>query len=212
MSYSHRFLKFALNHGALQFGRFKLKSGRVSPYFFNAGMLHSGVALRQLGMFYAQTIYAAGIEFDGIFGLAYKGIPIATATVIYLEQKFNVNICLSVHRKEVKDHGEGGCILGAPLNGQLVVVDDVITAGTAARGALSLIKQAGAQAVAIVTAFDRQERGAGQQSAVHEIEEIYCLRVISIANVTDLIRFIRDDPQYAAQLDVLREYRSQYAA
>ena len=212
MSRAHRFLQLALDCGALQFGRFRLKSGRLSPYFFNASALHTGRALYQTGMFYAQAVSVAGIGFDGILGLAYKGIPIAVAMAMCLERSFGMNVRFSANRKHLKDHGEGGHIVGAPLHGRLVLVDDVITAGTAVHEAMRFMAPADAHAVAIVVAFDRAEKSARGLSTPQEIEARYGLRVVSIANANDLIEQIKDDPQYAEHMHALHRYRAQYAA
>ncbi len=208
--FSHAFLQFALDHEALRFGAFTLKSGRSSPYFFNAGSFHTGEALAAIGGFYADAILDAGIEFDVLFGPAYKGIPLAAATAIALSQRTGDPIPWVFNRKEAKDHGEGGNLVGAPLKGRVLIVDDVITAGTAIRESLGLIEQAGAEAVGVCVMMDRQERGRGALSAIQEIEQHYGLRVASIARLADLISFCGESPELADARAKMDAYRAEY--
>src|SRR5579862_3063760 len=185
--YQLAFIDLALKCRALRFGRFMLKSGRESPYFFNAACFSDGESLGVLGQCYAGAIVAAGIGFDMLFGPAYKGIPLATATAIALHEKFGRRVAFTFNRKEVKDHGEGGSLSGAPLRGRVLIVDDVITAGTAVRESLDLIRAAGAQAVGVALALDRQERGTGALTAVQEVEQAHGLKCVSIVTLAELI-------------------------
>lgn len=213
--YQLRFIDLALSRDALRFGNFKLKSGRESPYFFNAGLFSDGEAAAVLGQCYAAAILRSGIEFDMIFGPAYKGIPLATALVIALATHHGRNVSYAFNRKEAKDHGEGGTVVGSPLRGRVLVVDDVITAGTAVRESLEIIRNAGAQPVAVALALDRQERGQGNSSAVQEIESQHGLRCVSVVTLADLIETLANpaDGQArisAEQLTSLRDYRERY--
>ena len=180
--YQKDFVDFTLETGVLKFGEFTLKSGRVSPYFFNAGLFNTGSHLSELGKFYAQAIEASGLIFDVLFGPAYKGIPLAAAASIALNDSFNKNIPYSFNRKEVKDHGEGGSIVGHPLEGDILVIDDVITAGTAIREAQDIISSNGAITKGVIVALDRQEKGNSELSAIQEVEQIFGVPVISIIN------------------------------
>ena len=184
-------MRFAIECGVLKFGEFTLKSGRSSPYFFNAGLFNDGHALYRLGQFYAQALVASGINFDMLFGPAYKGIPLVTATAIALANDHDRNVPWGFNRKEAKGHGEGGIMIGAPLCGRVVIVDDVITAGTAIAETVPLIRAQGAQPVGVLIALDRQERGRGRQSAVQEVADEYGLAVQSIAALDDLIQYLR---------------------
>ena len=185
--YQRQFLDLALARQALRFGEFTLKSGRVSPYFFNAGLFSDGVSIATLGACYAGALVQSGLQFDMLFGPAYKGIPLVTATAIALAQHHQRNVPWAFNRKEAKDHGESGLVVGSPLAGRVAIVDDVITAGTAIRESIELILQAGAQPVAIVLALDRQERGQAERSAVQELTALYGLRCITILTLTELI-------------------------
>ena len=180
-------MDFTLETGVLKFGEFTLKSGRVSPYFFNAGLFNTGSHLSELGKFYAQAIEASGLMFDVLFGPAYKGIPLAAAASIALNDSFNKNIPYSFNRKEVKDHGEGGSIVGHPLEGDILVIDDVITAGTAIREAQDIISSNGAITKGVIVALDRQEKGNSELSAIQEVEQIFGVSVISIINLSHII-------------------------
>jgi orotate phosphoribosyltransferase len=213
--YQLRFIDLALSRDALRFGNFKLKSGRESPYFFNAGLFSDGDAAAVLGQSYAAAILRSGVEFDMIFGPAYKGIPLATAVVIALSTLHGRNVPYAFNRKEAKDHGEGGVVVGSPLRGRVLVVDDVITAGTAIRESLEIIRNAGAQPVGVALALDRQERGQGQLSAVQEIESQQGLSCVSVVTLAELIETLSNPPDgqariSAEQLTSLRDYRQRY--
>lgn len=213
--YQLRFIDLALSRDALRFGNFKLKSGRESPYFFNAGLFSDGEAAAVLGQCYAAAILRSGVEFDMIFGPAYKGIPLATALAIALSTQHGRNVAYAFNRKEAKDHGEGGTVVGSPLRGRVMVVDDVITAGTAVRESLEIIRNAGAQPVAVALALDRQERGQGNCSAVQEIESQHGLSCVSVVTLADLIETLANPPDgqariSAEQLTSLRDYRQRY--
>lgn len=210
MNYKTQFLEFALEYGVLKFGEFTLKSGRISPYFFNAGLFNRGGALARLGKFYARAIEDAGIEFDMLFGPAYKGIPLASACAISLAQSYSRDVSYAFNRKELKSHGEGGNIVGAPLSGRILIVDDVITAGTAIREAVDIIHAQGARAVAVAIALDRQERGQGERSAIQEVEQEMGLEVISIAKLEDLIEMVRQSKALRDHLEAINAYRHKY--
>jgi len=185
--YQRTFIDLALSRQALRFGNFKLKSGRESPYFFNAGLFNDGEAIAVLGQCYAAALARSGLEFDMLFGPAYKGIPLATTTAVALAEHHHRNVPWAFNRKEAKDHGEGGNIVGSPLKGRVVIVDDVITAGTAIRESVEIIRAAGAEPVGVALALDRQERGQGAQSAVQEVSAQFGLRCVSILTLADLI-------------------------
>ncbi len=209
------FIELALKRDALRFGRFTLKSGRESPYFFNAGLFSDGESAAVLGRCYGAAIVASGLAFDMLFGPAYKGIPLATATAIALSTGHGVAVPYAFNRKEPKEHGEGGRIIGAPLQGRVLIVDDVITAGTAVRESIELIRAAGAQPVGVALALDRQERGAGELSAVQEVERAHGVRCVSIVTLGDLIEALARPRQGLArisddQLTALRAYRERY--
>lgn len=206
---SQEFIAFACELGVLGFGEFKTKAGRLSPYFFNAGAFNDGAALARLCDFYAQRILASGIAFDVLFGPAYKGIPLAAGTAISLA-RLGRNTPYAYNRKEAKDHGEGGVLVGAPLKGRVLIIDDVISAGTSVRESVEIIRQAGATPAAVVIALDRQERGEGALSAVQEVEQTYGLPVISIARLNNLIDYLSDQPVLAHNLDTVRDYRLRY--
>ena len=203
------FIDLCLELGVLRFGEFKLKSGRISPYFFNAGLFNSGHALAQLSRFYAAAIQQAGIECDVLFGPAYKGIPLVTTTAVALADQHGRNLPWAFNRKEAKDHGEGGSIVGGSLRGRVLIVDDVMTAGTAIRESVDLIKAHGATPIGVVIALDRQERGQGERSAVQEVEQELGLPVTSILKLADLIDHLRAAGD-AAQLAAVQRYRSEY--
>lgn len=213
--YQLTFIELALARDALRFGRFTLKSGRESPYFFNAGLFSDGEAAAVLGRCYAAALVASGVEFDMLFGPAYKGIPLVTATAVALADRHGRSVPFAFNRKEAKDHGEGGNIVGSPLRGRVVIVDDVITAGTAVRESVELIRAAGAQPVAVALALDRQERGQGALSAVQEVESAYGLRCVSIITLADLIEALSRPADgrsrvSAEQLTSLRAYRDRF--
>lgn len=206
---SSSFIDLCLELGVLRFGEFKLKSGRISPYFFNAGLFNSGRALAELGRFYARAIQEAQLEFDVLFGPAYKGIPLVSTTAVALADQHQRNVPWCFNRKEAKDHGEGGNIVGAPLRGRTLIIDDVITAGTAIREAVDIIRAAGGQPMGVVLALDRQERGQTEKSAVQEVEQGLGLPVTSILKLPDLIAHMQSagDQQ---QVDALERYRNEY--
>jgi orotate phosphoribosyltransferase len=203
--YQQDFLALALEHQALRFGEFTLKSGRVSPYFFNAGLFNDGAALARLGRCYAAALVRSGLAFDMLFGPAYKGIPLVSACAIAFAEHAGRSLPWAFNRKEAKAHGEAGMIVGSPLKGRVVIVDDVITAGTAIRESIDLIRAAGAEPVGVVLALDRQERGQGERSAVQEVESQYGLRCVSILSLGRGVRGFEP-----AQLASLRAYRAQY--
>jgi orotate phosphoribosyltransferase len=208
--YQREFIQLAMSQGVLRFGQFTLKSGRVSPYFFNSGLFNTGDSLRRLGEFYAQAIEHAGIGYDMLFGPAYKGIPLVVATAIALAAHHGRDVPYCFNRKEAKDHGEGGSIVGAPLKGRVLMVDDVITAGTSVRESVDLIRAAGATPCAVIIALDRRERGAGEQSAVQEVQNRYGIPVISLASLDDLIEYLVEKPDQQLLLESLHTYRLQY--
>jgi orotate phosphoribosyltransferase len=210
MHFKKQFLEFALEQGVLKFGQFTLKSGRISPYFFNAGLFNRGAALARLGRFYAQAIHESGLAFDLLFGPAYKGIPLVTATAIALAEHFNRNVPYAFNRKEQKTYGEGGWVVGAPLTDRVMIIDDVITAGTAVTEAVSLIRAEGAQPVAVTISLDRQERGQGSESAIQEVERNFNLKVISIATLDELLEFVSGHAEYSVYLDAIQTYRKAY--
>jgi orotate phosphoribosyltransferase len=206
---SASFIDLCLRLGVLRFGEFKLKSGRLSPYFFNAGSFNTGGGLAELGRYYAEAIHKTAWPFDVLFGPAYKGIPLVAAASIALADRYNRDAPWAFNRKEAKDHGEGGTIVGTPLRGRVLIIDDVITAGTAIREAIDIITAAGAQPVGVVLALDRQERGTGQLSAVQEVEQTLHLPVTSILKLADLIEYLERSGN-ASQLAATRAYRAQY--
>jgi len=208
--YKKEFLEFAIQADVLRFGEFTLKSGRTSPYFFNAGLFNTGQHLARLGRFYAQAIIDSGTRFDVLFGPAYKGIPLAAATSIALADHHNLNLPYCFNRKETKAHGEGGNLVGAPLQGDILIIDDVITAGTAIRESLAIIDKAGARATGVVIALDRQERGQGERSAIQEVEQNLGLKVTSIIKLEELQEFLTDKPDFRASLQAINSYREQY--
>lgn len=203
------FIDLCLRQGVLRFGEFKLKSGRVSPYFFNAGLFNDGLALAELGRGYADAIQRTGWQFDMLFGPAYKGIALVTATAMALAQEHGRNLPWAFNRKEAKDHGEGGNIVGAALRGRVLIVDDVITAGTAIREAIDIIQAAGATPAGVVLTMDRQERGQGELSAVQEVQQTLGLPVTSILRLDDLIEHLRSSGN-PSQLAALQAYRASY--
>ena len=207
--YQKDFVDFTLETGVLKFGEFTLKSGRISPYFFNAGLFNKGSHLSELGKFYAQAIEASALKFDVLFGPAYKGIPLAAATSIALNDSFNHNVPYSFNRKEAKDHGEGGSIVGHPLEGDILIIDDVITAGTAIREAQDIIQNCGANAKGVIVALDRQEKGKSELSAIQEVEQIFGITILSIINLSHIIDYLKtsDDSKILAKIE---SYRSLY--
>ena len=206
---SQDFIRFAIEKKVLRFGEFKTKAGRLSPYFFNAGLFYDGASLKQLAQFYAKAIAAAGVGFDMLFGPAYKGIPLVAAVAIALADAGR-NVRYSFNRKEEKDHGEGGSVIGAPLAGKVLIVDDVISAGTSVRESVNLIRASGAVLCGVAIALDRMERGSGNMSAVQEVGESYNVPVISIATLDDLVRYLESDPRHAQDLVAVGRYRKLY--
>src|SRR5574344_1541446 len=209
-AYQREFIEFALSKQVLKFGEFTLKSGRKSPYFFNAGLFNSGRDLAKLGRFYAAALVDAGISYDVLFGPAYKGIPIASATAVQLAEVHDQDVPWCFNRKEAKDHGEGGNLVGSPLQGRIMLVDDVITAGTAIRESMDIIKANGAELAGVLIALDRQEKGKGELSAIQEVERDYQAQVIAIITLGDLIRYLEEKPEMADALAQVRDYRAQY--
>ena len=209
-NYKREFIQFALSRNVLRFGEFKLKSGRVSPYFFNAGLFNTGADLARLGEFYAAAIQASGLEYDVIFGPAYKGIPIGTTVSVALFNQFGLDKPVCFNRKEAKDHGEGGNLIGSPLQGNVLLVDDVITAGTAIREAMDIIAVNSATLSAVVIALNRKERGKGDLSAIQEVERDYQCNVLSIVDLDDLMQFIENDSQYSQYLPTMKAYRDEF--
>ncbi|MCW8902742.1 orotate phosphoribosyltransferase [Sedimenticola sp.] len=209
-SYQRDFLDFALDVGVLRFGEFTLKSGRISPYFFNAGLFNSGASLARLGKFYAQAIVNSGIRFDVLYGPAYKGIPLAAVTAAALYDHHNIDIPYAFNRKEAKDHGEGGSIVGHPLEGRIMIIDDVITAGTAIRESMDIINAQGATPAGVVIALDRQERGTGECSAIQEVEKDYRMPVAAIVRLEHLVEYLAEKPDAEGSLQQIRAYRDQY--
>jgi orotate phosphoribosyltransferase len=209
-AFKREFLDLALELGALRFGEFTLKSGRNSPYFFNAGLFSSGYAAAKLGRYYASAIAHSEVEFDMLFGPAYKGIPLVTLAAAALAEHHDVDVPYAFNRKESKGHGEGGSIVGAPLAGRVVIVDDVITAGTAVREAHQIITAAGAEVAGLVISLDRQEVGRDSRSAVQELEQTLGIRVISIMKLENLIDMLEESDEYGEFLEPVLEYRKRY--
>jgi len=207
--FRQEFIRFAIAQQAVRFGQFKTKAGRLSPYFFNSGLFSDGGSLYRLAQFYAKAILASGIAFDMLFGPAYKGIPLVSATAVTLAQSGR-SLPFAFNRKEAKDHGEGGNIIGAALAGRVLIIDDAISAGTAVRESLDIIRAAGAAPCGVVVALDRMERGTGKLSAMQEVQEAYKIPVISVATLDDLVAYLKTDPARAADLDAVGRYRDQY--
>ncbi|KGD79679.1 orotate phosphoribosyltransferase [Tatumella morbirosei] len=208
--WQRQFIEFALNKQVLKFGEFTLKSGRQSPYFFNAGLFNTGRDLALLGRFYAQALTDSAIDFDLLFGPAYKGIPIATTTAVALADHHDRDVPYCFNRKEAKDHGEGGLLVGSPLQGRIMLVDDVITAGTAIRESMEIIAANKATLAGVLISLDRQERGRGELSAIQEVERDYQCKVISIITLKDLISYLEEKPEMANHLASVRAYQQQY--
>lgn len=208
--YQQEFIEFALQREVLRFGEFTLKSGRISPYFFNAGLFNSGKALARLGRYYAQTIVDSGVQFDVLFGPAYKGIPLAAATAVALAEQHDIDVPYAFNRKEAKAHGEGGNIVGAPLQGKVLIIDDVITAGTAIGEAMDIIEANGASPAGVVIALDRQEKGKGELSAIQEVENNYGIPVHSIIQLELLIEYLSKQTGMEDKLEAVKAYRAQY--
>lgn len=208
--YQRDFIEFALDKGVLRFGEFKLKSGRISPYFFNAGLFNTGSALAKLGKFYAAAIDQSGLDFDLMLGPAYKGIPLVSTTVVALAESFSKDVPYLFNRKEPKTHGEGGSLVGAQLKGRVLIIDDVITAGTAIREVMSLIEQHNAKPAGVVIALDRQEKGQGEISAIQEVEQDYGIPVLSIITLADLLLYLNETGKSTDLISQIERYREMY--
>ncbi|MBK7952809.1 MAG: orotate phosphoribosyltransferase [Candidatus Accumulibacter sp.] len=209
MDFRQEFIEFAIAQDVLRFGNFRTKAGRLSPYFFNAGLFNNGAALGRLAEFYAKAISASGIVVDGLFGPAYKGIPLVAVIAVALARSGR-NLPFSFNRKEAKDHGEGGSIVGAPLAGRVLIIDDVITAGTSVRESVDLIRAAGASPCGVVIALDRMERGSGELSAVQEVEQNYGIPVLAVANLDDLMSFLHQRDDFRQNEAAVARYRQEY--
>jgi len=209
LPYQKNFIEFSIRRDVLRFGSFTLKSGRTSPYFFNAGLFSTGEDLLELSRAYAGALLNSGIDFDVLFGPAYKGIPLAAATATTLANQGH-NIPWSFNRKEAKDHGEGGNIVGAPLEGRILIIDDVITAGTAIRESIDLIRSAGAEPAGVLVALDRQERGTGELSAVQEVAADFGIPVFSIIRLDQILSYIQENPEFVSYAEAVSAYRNQY--
>ncbi|HZN25428.1 MAG TPA: orotate phosphoribosyltransferase [Burkholderiales bacterium] len=207
--FRQEFIRFAVEQKVLCFGEFKTKAGRISPYFFNAGLFHHGVALKKLAQFYAKAIRASDVRYDMLFGPAYKGIPLVAAVAIALADEGR-DVAYAFNRKEAKDHGEGGSVIGAPLEGRVLIVDDVISAGTSVRESVELIDASGAALAGVVIALDRLEKGTGDLSAVQEVRQTHGIAVISIATLDDLVGYLASDPALARDLEAVQRYRDRY--
>ncbi|NMP16107.1 orotate phosphoribosyltransferase [Thalassotalea sp. Y01] len=208
--YQREFIEFALEKQVLRFGEFTLKSGRTSPYFFNAGLFNTGRDLARLGRFYAAALVDSGIDYDLLFGPAYKGIPIATTTAVALADHHDADVPYCFNRKEAKTHGEGGNLVGSALEGKVMLVDDVITAGTAIRESMEIIKANGAELSGVLIALDRQEKGQGELSAIQEVERDFGTKVISIVSLNDVISYLTENGDMAEHLDAVKAYRAEY--
>jgi orotate phosphoribosyltransferase len=208
--YQKEFIEFALEKEVLKFGEFTLKSGRISPYFFNAGLFNTGRDLARLGRFYAAALVDSGIDYDLLFGPAYKGIPIATTTAVALADSYGLDLPYCFNRKEAKDHGEGGSLVGSTLQGKVMLVDDVITAGTAIRESMDIIQAHNAALAGVLIALDRQEKGKAELSAIQEVERDYNAKVISIVQLSDLVTYLEGKPEMKTHLESVTAYREQY--
>ena len=208
--YQRDFIRFAIEYQVLQFGEFTLKSGRVSPYFFNAGLFNTGKALASLGRYYAEALTDAGVEYSVLFGPAYKGIPLASSAAVALADHHNRDVPWCFNRKEAKDHGEGGNLVGSPLQGKIAIIDDVITAGTAIRESMELIDRSGASPACVLIALDRQEKGKGELSAIQEVERDYNIPVVSIVSLAQVMEYIREDDRLNQYAQAVDDYRQRY--
>jgi orotate phosphoribosyltransferase len=209
-AYQQQFIDLAVEVGVLKFGQFKLKSGRISPYFFNSGLFNTGYSAAKLGRSYAAAVEAAGIRYDMLFGPAYKGIPLVSLAAAALAEHHGVDAPFCFNRKEIKDHGEGGAIVGAPVQGRVLILDDVITAGTAIRETITLLQQAGGTPAGVVLALDRQERGTGELSATQEVEKNYGIPVTSIIRLDDLVEHLEGSSEHSQFLPLIQDYRQRY--
>jgi orotate phosphoribosyltransferase len=209
-AYKSEFIELALEIGVLKFGQFKLKSGRISPYFFNSGLFNTGYSAARLGRYYAAAARASGIDYDMLFGPAYKGIPLVALTAAALAEHHDLDLPFCFNRKEIKDHGEGGAIVGAPVSGRVLIVDDVITAGTAIRESVEVIRRAGGQPAGVLIALDRQEKGTADISAVQEVERNFGVRVASIVNLDDLVEHLEGNVEFGRFLPLMADYRQRY--
>ncbi len=209
-AFQRDFIEFAIERGVLKFGEFTLKSGRISPYFFNAGLFNRGGDLAKLGRFYADALMDASVKFDVLFGPAYKGIPIATTTAVALADHHSLDVPYCFNRKEAKTHGEGGNLVGSPLEGKVMLVDDVITAGTAIRESMTLIEQQQASLSGVLIALDRQERGTGELSAIQEVERDFCTQVISIVSLADVVAYLAEKGGFDSEISAINTYRENY--
>ncbi|TEW52235.1 orotate phosphoribosyltransferase [Psychromonas algicola] len=208
--YQKEFIEFAIEKQVLKFGEFTLKSGRISPYFFNAGLFNTGRDLARLGRFYAAALKDSGIAYDLLFGPAYKGIPIATTTAVALSNDYNIDVPYCFNRKEAKTHGEGGSLVGSELLGKIMLVDDVITAGTAIRESMDIINAHNAELAGVLIALDRQEKGKAELSAIQEVERDYDATVIAIVQLSDVVEYLQDKPEMEAHLKAVKAYRETY--
>lgn len=209
-AYQRDFIRFAIERGVLRFGEFTLKSGRTSPYFFNAGLFNSGLALARLGRYYASAIVDSGLSFDVLFGPAYKGIPLAASTAVALAEHHDRDLPWCFNRKEAKDHGEGGTLVGAPLAGRVLIIDDVITAGTAIREVMQIIQGQEARAAGVLIALNRQERGKGELSAIQEVERDFGMPVVSIVSLEQVLEYLAGDAELKSYLPAVERYRADY--
>ena len=209
-TFQQDFIELALECEVLQFGEFELKSGRISPYFFNAGKFSTGGALARLGRCYAAALHASGLQVDMLFGPAYKGIPLVSTTAMALSEQHGVDLPFAFNRKEAKTHGEGGNIVGAPLAGDVVVIDDVMTAGTAVRESMAILNESGARGTGVVIGLDRCERGDGERSAVQQVEQDWGLTVVSVVSLHDIIAWVESNPEMAQHREALEQYRERY--
>lgn len=207
--YKSEFIRFCIECGVLRFGTFVTKSGRVTPYFFNAGLFNTGARLERLAEFYAKAIRSSGVAYDMVFGPAYKGIVLAASTAMALARS-GADVPWAFNRKEAKDHGEGGAVVGTPLAGRVLIVDDVMTAGTAVRESVEIIRAAGATPVAVAICLDRMERGTSERSAVQEVRETYGIPVVAVATLDDLLAYLKDSPGYDESLVAITAYRNAY--
>ena len=208
--YQRKFITFAIEHGVLQFGEFELKSGRKSPYFFNAGGFNTGRALEKLGEFYADALVAAGLSYDLLFGPAYKGIPLVAATSIALSSKYDAVVPYVFNRKEAKNHGEGGRLVGAPLEGRVVIIDDVITAGTAIREVMAILAPSESTPVGVLVAIDREERGQGARSAIQELEIEYGVSVVSVVKLRHIVEYLQTERKESPELALIEHYQNEF--